>query len=31
LITSPLLIRANRQADAGKRKIEGSTDFRYTW
>ncbi|KEF55598.1 uncharacterized protein A1O9_08348 [Exophiala aquamarina CBS 119918] len=31
LITSPLLIRANRQADAGKLLIEGSAEFRYTW
>lgn len=31
LITIPLLIRANRQADKGQRIIEGSTLFRYVW
>ncbi|KAJ9612209.1 hypothetical protein H2200_003806 [Cladophialophora chaetospira] len=31
IITVPLLIRANRQADRGERIIEGSASFRYVW
>ncbi|KAL6251828.1 hypothetical protein RBB50_002038 [Rhinocladiella similis] len=31
LVTCPLLIRANRQADRGEKVIEGTPDFRYTW